>query len=132
MKLIPSRDPLASGEVWDVGHGHVLMPGEQRRPITAAEALELLHWDLTLRADVIDAKMLKIDVDQCQFDALLAFAFNVGLDDDDDSKPEGLGDSRLLRMVNAGNVSVGAIKNPAASVAIAESDDITKLPAPVG
>lgn len=34
---------------------------------------------------------------QSQFDALVSFAYNVGLDIDDDDKAEGLGDSTLLR-----------------------------------
>lgn len=40
---------------------------------------------------------------QCQFDAMLSFAYNVGLDIDDDIKAEGLGDSTLLRMHRAGD-----------------------------
>lgn len=34
---------------------------------------------------------------QAQFDALVSFAYNVGLDIDDDDKAEGLGDSTLLK-----------------------------------
>lgn len=34
---------------------------------------------------------------QGQFDALVSFAYNVGLDIDDDNKAEGLGDSTLLK-----------------------------------
>jgi lysozyme len=34
---------------------------------------------------------------QAQFDALFSFAYNVGLDIDEDTKAEGLGDSTLLR-----------------------------------
>jgi lysozyme len=34
---------------------------------------------------------------QCQFDALVSFAYNVGLDIDDDTLAEGLGDSKLLK-----------------------------------
>lgn len=34
---------------------------------------------------------------QAQFDALVSFAYNVGLDIDDDTKAEGLGDSTLLK-----------------------------------
>lgn len=107
LKLTPSADPFRP-DILDVGYGHVLMPREKVRKITHAEAVELLHWDLTLRADVIEAKMLRVSVAQCVFDSLLAFAFNVGLDDDDDTKPEGLGDSTLLRLVNAGDLVAAA------------------------
>lgn len=40
---------------------------------------------------------------QAQFDALVSFAYNVGLDDDADTKAEGLGDSTLLRKHLAGD-----------------------------
>lgn len=44
---------------------------------------------------------------QGQFDALLSFAYNVGLDDDADTLAEGLGDSTLLKKHLAGDY-VGA------------------------
>lgn len=44
---------------------------------------------------------------QAQFDALVSFAYNVGLDNDADDKAEGLGDSTLLRKHKAGDF-VGA------------------------
>ena len=40
---------------------------------------------------------------QAQFDALVSFAYNVGLDIDDDTVAEGLGDSTLLRKHLAGD-----------------------------
>ena len=40
---------------------------------------------------------------QGQFDALVSFAYNVGLDIDDDTAAEGLGDSTLLRKHKAGD-----------------------------
>lgn len=40
---------------------------------------------------------------QGQFDALVSFAYNVGLDDDADNIAEGLGDSTLLRKHKAGD-----------------------------
>ncbi|HEY1201694.1 MAG TPA: lysozyme [Niastella sp.] len=36
---------------------------------------------------------------QCQFDALVSFAYNVGSDIDADDKAEGLGDSTLLKRI---------------------------------
>ena len=41
------------------------------------------------------------NINQNQFNALVSFAFNLGSDIDADNIPEGLGDSRLLRRVNA-------------------------------
>lgn len=40
---------------------------------------------------------------QSQFDALVSFAYNVGLDNDGDGKAEGLGDSSLLKHHKAGD-----------------------------
>lgn len=40
---------------------------------------------------------------QNQFDALVSFAYNVGLDNDADDKAEGLGDSTLLKRHKAGD-----------------------------
>lgn len=45
---------------------------------------------------------------QGQFDALVSFAYNVGLDIDDDDKAEGLGDSTLLRKHLAGDFAGAA------------------------
>ena len=100
LKLTPSADPLVPGIV-DVGYGHVIRPGEQRRRITAEEAVMLLEWDLNITAAGVDS-LVKVRLAQCQFDELVAFAFNVGLDIDDDPIAEGLGDSTLLKRVNEG------------------------------
>lgn len=45
---------------------------------------------------------------QAQFDALVSFAYNVGLDIDDDTKAEGLGDSTLLKHHVAGDYAGAA------------------------
>lgn len=45
---------------------------------------------------------------QNQFDALWSFAYNVGLDEDADTKAEGLGDSTLLRLHKAGDIAGAA------------------------
>jgi len=58
--------------------------------------------------------LIKKPVTQNQFNALVSFAFNLGSDIDADNIPEGLGDSRLLRFVNAnpndGNIAKEFIK----------------------
>ncbi len=146
LKLVPSPDRVRP-DIIDVGYGHVLLPGEDvgaDNSITRDEALQLLHWDLSWRSDAMQ-KMVSVVVVQGLWDALLAFAFNVGLDDDDDTKPEGLGDSALLRYVNSGNLDAayaewpkwchgggivvpGLVKRRAAELAIATSGDYSGRP----
>lgn len=55
------------------------------------------------------ASLVTVPLKQHQFDALVSFAYNTGLDVDADEIAEGLGDSSLLKLVNAGNF-VGASK----------------------
>ena len=47
------------------------------------------------------ARLVTRPIEQSQFDALVSFAFNVGLDIDAHRRAEGLGDSTLLALVNA-------------------------------
>lgn len=52
--------------------------------------------------------LVKVPVTDNQFSALVSFAFNVGSDIDQDTIAEGLGDSTLLRKLNAGDYAGAA------------------------
>lgn len=67
--------------------------------ITEPEAIELLMFDLNREAIDVNS-LLKVKVNQWQFDALVSFAYNVGSDIDTDDIAEGLGDSTLLKLIN--------------------------------
>lgn len=87
--------------VWTIGYGHTgpdVVPG---LVITEARADALLAADLA-RFEAGVARLAPVTTDN-QFSALVSFAFNVGLDEDDDTITEGLGDSTLLRKHNAGD-----------------------------
>jgi lysozyme len=47
--------------------------------------------------------LVKVKLTQNQFDALISFVYNVGADIDADNIAEGLGDSTLLKKLNAGD-----------------------------
>ncbi len=54
--------------------------------------------------------LLKVQLNENQFSALVCFAYNVGTDIDSDTIAEGLGDSTLLKKVNA-NPNDSTIRN---------------------
>lgn len=68
--------------------------------ITRAKAEELLRADITSFEDFVSGIVAK-DTTQGQFDALVAFAFNVG--------KQGLAKSTLLKLHNAGKRTVGTL-----------------------
>lgn len=85
----PYRCPAG---VMTVGFGHAITPADAfRYPLTAAQADALLAADLSRFEPAVD-RAVKVPVTPAMFDALVAFAFNVG---------EGaLRGSTLLRKLN--------------------------------
>lgn len=64
---------------------------------TSAKADRLFARDLSTFELGVNTLTGGAATTQGQFDALVSFAYNVGLDIDEDTKAEGLGDSTLLR-----------------------------------
>lgn len=97
----PYKCPAA---VTTIGYGTTIYPNGKKvtltdRAITQTQALEYLMHDVAkFENDVLE--LLKVDVTQNMFDALVSFAYNVGSDIDADSLAEGLGDSTLMHYVN--------------------------------
>jgi lysozyme len=83
--------------VWTIGYGHTTMAGEptvvEGMKITAVEATNILKRDLKKFEDDV-AQSVTVPLSQNQFDALISFAFNVGIG--------ALRKSTLLRKLNAG------------------------------
>jgi len=109
-KLVAYPDPGSrNGEPWTIGWGH-----------TGPEVHKGLVWtqqqaDAQFLVDVAKfergvERLVTVPLTQGQFDALVLFAFNVGLDIDDDKIAEGLGDSTLLRKLNAGDYEGAALE----------------------
>jgi lysozyme len=93
---------VCSAGRWTIGVGHMMTLEELSRyhhPLTNAEVEELFTFDLYRFEEGVSALVRGAvgGTEQHHFDALVAFAFNVGLDVDSDDVPEGLGDSTLLK-----------------------------------
>lgn len=97
--------------VWTIGYGHTGKDVKEGLVISQQRATDLLREDVANFAADVNS-LLKVRVTQRQFDALVSFAYNVGSDIDLDTIAEGLGDSTLLKLVNAGNFAKAADEFP--------------------
>jgi len=70
---------------------------------TREQADAQFRRDLAATETGVNLLLQGVPTTQNQFDALVSFAYNVGLDIDDDDKAEGLGDSTLLKKHLAGD-----------------------------
>ena len=86
-------DPGTGGAPWTIGYGHTGPEVHPGQVITDEEAELLLANDLGRIADGVD-RLVQVQLTQEQFDALVCFAFNVGLGN--------LSKSTLLKLVNQG------------------------------
>lgn len=140
-RLEPYRD---EGGRWTIGWGHLLQPTDPLSPITQEEADALFDTDLLRFEDGV-GELVHPELRQHEFDALVSFAYNVGLDIDSDQVAEGLGDSTLLKCVNreayaeaaceftkwglvAGRWSVGVLRRRCAEQAIFLLADYSRTP----
>ncbi len=96
---------LCSAGVPTIGYGSTFYPSGRKvtmsdKPITQETAFWMLKQVANMFAKDVDS-LVTSNINQNQFNALVSFAFNLGSDIDADNIPEGLGDSRLLKRVNA-------------------------------
>ena len=92
------RSYLCPANVWTIGYGHTGIrhnDGTVKRGqrITKARALELLEFDMNTKYVPDVERLVKVPINQNQFDALVSFHFNTGA----------LGRSTLFRKLNAGD-----------------------------
>jgi len=80
------------GGVWTIGYGHT-KGVKKGHIINTAQAERFLRDDLVEFEDAVDA-LVKVELTQNQFDALVSFAFNVGV--------AAFRKSTLLRVLNRG------------------------------
>lgn len=65
--------------IWTIGYGHTgpdVKPGQK---ISAREAEDLLRRDLTPREEAV-SRLVSVDINQNEFDALVSFIYNVGIE----------------------------------------------------
>jgi lysozyme len=89
-RLVPYRD---SAGYWTVGRGHKMQATDPRVPITAEEQEALFVADMLYIAEGV-SRLIYMPIEQCKFDALCDFAFNLGLG--------ALAGSTLRKRVNGG------------------------------
>jgi lysozyme len=77
---------------------------------TKEKADRLFRRDLVSTETGVNLLLRGVPTSQSQFDALVSFAYNVGLDIDDDTRAEGLGDSTLLKRHLAGDYAGAALE----------------------
>ncbi|MBI5523377.1 MAG: lysozyme [Desulfarculus sp.] len=95
-----------------IGWGHVIQPGERfQEPISQAQGLALLAKDVESAAAAVE-RLVKVPLNDNQFSALVSLTYNIGADEDADDVAEGLGDSTLLRLLNAGDTLGAANEFP--------------------
>jgi lysozyme len=102
---------LCSAGKLTIGWGHTGADVKAGMVITQARADELFRIDVARFVKDVNS-LVKANISQKQFDALVSFAFNVGSDIDADTIAEGLGDSSLLKFLNAGNYAKAADEFP--------------------
>lgn len=104
-------DPASGGDPWTIGVG-TTGPDVKRGTVwTRQQALDRFASEVENKYAAGVRRLLgSAPTTQGQFDALVSFAYNVGLDEDEDTKAEGLGDSSLLRKHKAGDHAGAALE----------------------
>ena len=102
LKLSTYKDPGSANGLPITG-GWGTTRDEVNKPFQLGRTESKEYWDRLFQRDLatfeqgVNLLIGAAPTTQAQFDALVSFAYNVGLDIDDDDKAEGLGDSTLLK-----------------------------------
>lgn len=96
---------LDSNDIPTIGFGNTFYPNGRRvtmkdKPITRAYGIQIFEIIVAQFVKEVNS-LVKSNLNQNQYNAILSFAYNVGTDIDVDTIAEGLGDSTLLKKLNA-------------------------------
>ena len=93
LRLAAYPDPGTGGEPWTIGVGHTggVHLGDT---CTEEQAMDWLRSDVRYAESAVE-HLVKVPLDQGQFDALVSFVFNCG--------QGAFGQSTMLRLLNAGD-----------------------------
>jgi lysozyme len=94
--------------VWTIGWGATGKGITAKSVVTRDWCEKRFDADLMYFEHGVERLLKGHPATQGQFDALVSFAYNCGLDEDADTKAEGLGDSTLLRLHLAGDYAGAA------------------------
>lgn len=92
-------------DVWTIGYGHTGPEVHEAMVVTVDQALQLLHADLASATDDVN-RLVRIQLNQNQFDALVSLVFNIG------GGQQGFAGSSLLKLLNAGEIIAAAAQFP--------------------
>lgn len=96
-------DPRTGAAPWTIGWGSTGLDIGPKTIWTQAQCDARFARDTAMLAAGLAHMLGNAPTTQNQFDALLSFAYNVGLDDNHDGVAQGLGDSTLFAMHKAAN-----------------------------
>jgi lysozyme len=85
-----------TADKWTIGIGHLIKPSEKElmyRVLSKPEAVALAYEDLRTTEALVN-RLVKVPLNQQQYDALVIFAFNIGTQ---------FQTSTVLRLLNEGN-----------------------------
>ena len=88
-----------SSGIWTIGYGHTGTDVYEGLKITKENAKELLYSDLRKRCEDVN-RLLKVQVNQAQFDALISLEYNIGYGN--------FKNSSILRCINTGDFNNAA------------------------
>ncbi|UFH51346.1 lysozyme [Pseudomonas sp. KNUC1026] len=98
LRLKAYPDPASGGAPWTIGYG--CTEGVSPNMVIGQPQAEAMLREELCKVEAAVARLVRVPLSQCQFDALVCFTYNVGQGN--------LAGSTLLRKLNAGDIDGAA------------------------